>query len=600
MADLPHVFLSYRHKDGDQAWLDHLQGAFEEKLHAVATLWSDKELKAGQDWRKEIQEQIARATVGVFLASKDFFDSEFIMNEEFGPLLAKYESGRSIDGRTAQLLIVPIGSDFSAEYEKSKLPFQLVLRPEEALPDAPEGDGLEELVSRVVDEIWRSLDEPWYELTRCAERYEIKRLLSQKPWTRAYEAQVRGGLEQNVVIKTVSGEHERWEFYSNLSQARDLTDTVNMVTVLDADFDPPEPYYYVMQHVSAGSLDSHWQSRRLNWDQVRSILLKTGRAITAAWRRSNSFRDNFFFDLTPSHVMVENLGDHLEPYLSVIGRPRWGGSRLLDFIEASCIEEEHLAEAMAYLLPEDFVDFDRTATYEESHVYLLGLLGHNLLEGRLPKDLDPVELRETSSGQAPTREAIRAMFEVKRLVDTEADPMVPAGERSDPGWGEQEFFKVVLDKMLSCDPQYRFDTVDHALDALDDPLWYALDQVDRSLRRCLQREDFISAFYEKFFDKHGEARKLFETLPDASVESDAWPRHRRKVSSAAHHLFAYFRRFSDHRATHEDRAAASAPLEYLAVNHKARLDLRQSEVGVEVQPEWFDLRRDRRRVRPHQ
>lgn len=82
------IFISYSHED--TKWLKMLivHLAPLERIGMVER-WDDTRTKAGEDWRGKITEAIAAARAAVLLVSAYFMASEFIMNNEVPPLLAR-------------------------------------------------------------------------------------------------------------------------------------------------------------------------------------------------------------------------------------------------------------------------------------------------------------------------------------------------------------------------------------------------------------------------------------------------------------------------------------------------------------------------------
>jgi internalin A len=50
--------------------------------------WSDKEIRSGKPWKKEIQKALEQAQAAVLLVSPEFIASDFIHENELPPLLA--------------------------------------------------------------------------------------------------------------------------------------------------------------------------------------------------------------------------------------------------------------------------------------------------------------------------------------------------------------------------------------------------------------------------------------------------------------------------------------------------------------------------------
>ncbi|MCZ7361108.1 MAG: toll/interleukin-1 receptor domain-containing protein, partial [Candidatus Methanoperedens sp.] len=77
----PSVFISYSHKD--EIWKDRLVthlGVLEQE--GLLDLWDDRRIGAGEDWEREIQKAMAKASVAVLLISADYLNSKFILGEE--------------------------------------------------------------------------------------------------------------------------------------------------------------------------------------------------------------------------------------------------------------------------------------------------------------------------------------------------------------------------------------------------------------------------------------------------------------------------------------------------------------------------------------
>jgi internalin A len=86
-----HVFISYAHKDETlRSELDtHLKLL---QRQGVITVWHDRQIDAGDEWKREIDENLERADIILLLVSADFIASDYCYITEGKRALERHES----------------------------------------------------------------------------------------------------------------------------------------------------------------------------------------------------------------------------------------------------------------------------------------------------------------------------------------------------------------------------------------------------------------------------------------------------------------------------------------------------------------------------
>jgi internalin A len=106
----PQIFISYSHADAE--WLKKLQTHLKPLVrNQKIDPWDDTRIRPGQDWRQEINQALAQATIAILLVSPNFLASDFIADHELPPLLdAAQQKGLTI-------LWIPISASSASETE---------------------------------------------------------------------------------------------------------------------------------------------------------------------------------------------------------------------------------------------------------------------------------------------------------------------------------------------------------------------------------------------------------------------------------------------------------------------------------------------------
>jgi hypothetical protein len=92
------IFISYSHLDEEEKneLLRHLSVLRHQELF---DLWSDDRIKVGEPWKTEIEDALIRARVAILLVTKNFLNSDFILNQEVPEILEHHKQ---------ELTIIPV------------------------------------------------------------------------------------------------------------------------------------------------------------------------------------------------------------------------------------------------------------------------------------------------------------------------------------------------------------------------------------------------------------------------------------------------------------------------------------------------------------
>jgi TIR domain-containing protein/D-alanyl-D-alanine carboxypeptidase-like protein len=118
------VFISYSHMD--KKWRDDLDTRLKPYLRGGPIVsWSDEQITAGSKWFNDIKSALADTKVAILLVSPDFLASDFIIENELGPLLKEADRGG------VKILWVPVRA--SAYKETALRNYQAVIDPSKPL-----------------------------------------------------------------------------------------------------------------------------------------------------------------------------------------------------------------------------------------------------------------------------------------------------------------------------------------------------------------------------------------------------------------------------------------------------------------------------------
>jgi len=145
------VFISYSHADGAHQGMlkKHLQPLVREGKIAI---WTDGEIKPGEDWAREIATALGKADIIMLLVSIDFLNSDYCYNEEMNEAVERHNRGAArvvpVIVRPCQWTVAPFAKLQALPKKDSKvLPVVLFSNEEEAY------DSIASSLRTIVDEM---------------------------------------------------------------------------------------------------------------------------------------------------------------------------------------------------------------------------------------------------------------------------------------------------------------------------------------------------------------------------------------------------------------------------------------------------------------
>lgn len=139
------IFISYSHQDKKylERLLTHIKVL--KRWNNNYEVWSDKNIRAGDNWKLEIEKALDETSIALLLVSTDFLASDFVMNDELPKILQ-----RSRDEGT---LVIPIILSHCMFEESNLSLFQAANNPQEPLSNLSDAE-----VDKVFVDLLRQLN----------------------------------------------------------------------------------------------------------------------------------------------------------------------------------------------------------------------------------------------------------------------------------------------------------------------------------------------------------------------------------------------------------------------------------------------------------
>lgn len=517
------IFVSYSHHDS--AWRERLFDEYLRTTFGDCRVWTDAQIRAGEQWNDEIERRLNNSCVAVLLVSERFLKSKFIMEREFPTILARARSA------ALRVVWVPIAIQRDALSGRPELAeMQAATSFDDVLPgeprDCPDGM-LQRVREHIRHQMLMAVDPVGAEAANLLRhRYEMGHWLGGGTLAAVYEARDRV-LQRKVAIKVLKDKSQRDAFMADVRDAIRTSEEPNFVNIYDV-ADDDRSAYCVVRHVQGRNLQAVMADypRGLPLATLRKLMLRITRAICCAHALGVTHGN-----LKPSNILVD---ERMEPFILPVGRRRDRARderRVVELLDQMARAKEagepvadHLLEDLAYLVPDHFGDPFEPVDPKRADQYMLGLLIHEMATGQRPMTLpDPGRL------WADGRSAFRPLAPISALR-----PLCP-----------QRIVALVA-RMADRRPVRRLEDLQEVLD--DPELGCDLNLVlaRDSYRRCAAQrgfdDHFFAWFYAEFLRLYPPAEVFFRTFTP-----EAWQRQHSMLKEAVLLLLA-FRQQNDGQA----------------------------------------------------
>jgi serine/threonine protein kinase len=304
-------------------------------------------------------------------------------------------------------------------------------------------------------------------------------------------------------------------------------------------------------------------------DNVK-IITTIVKAIVRAKKRKNLTIS--YGNIKPSNIIID---DHYEPFISPFNLSESLDTStilqrlqmlLLELDDSNELKKKEYLEELAYLFPETFIQYSVNGSSPDKNAqYMLGLLAYELFTGQLPPSLEKLEdlleeyYKPKNDSEVLKKEKSKFIELANEIIGNLEKQVYKVFENRSESLNADKnpitsknpacpksFEKVIL-KMMSPDPDDRYETLEDALNLFDN-VDITLNIVKDSYTNCASNEEFdenfFSHFYGRLTEKCPDAGKMFTNL----ITKEQWERQHQLLKQAVLLLFAYYehdKRFFD-------------------------------------------------------
>ncbi|HKH59615.1 MAG TPA: TIR domain-containing protein [Flavitalea sp.] len=494
------IFISYRRDDTQDAvnWLyEKLKDRFGENVLFMDT----GSIDPGDSWPTEIERSLEEAEVFLVLIGTQWLTKGI---DEFGRRRIDNENDwvrREIEiALKSNKIIHPILVDGGKMPPSNALPSSIQLlsnkQAYELKVTAAGNSGIDNLLLLLSKTLDKNPFDPIKESLEkvLVRKYRVMKEIGSGVMTKVYLAH-DSFLDRYVAIKVLQDSEHKDSFIDTIKSAAKMVEYIsNSVQILEAT--EKDPVHVILSYLQGGTLRQkieESEGRGLSLTEVHKQLLEIGDALVKAHEAGITH-----CNVKPSNIILSING---EPYLSsMCTLPKVSVRAILNkFLpENYDPEKSYYRENLCYLPPEifepNYFGISEKHKYEKMDQYMLGLLGYDLLAGRIPDTV--------STHSELKRDGVKAFKSLEKIGNLRKECPGKLAE--------------IIHKMTSINPGDRYPKLEDAVKEMRNVSFDAIEIAKDSYTRCISHtipdNEFFRVFYSELIRISDEAAERFKGM----------------------------------------------------------------------------------------
>ncbi|HAP58094.1 MAG TPA: hypothetical protein DCR93_00795 [Cytophagales bacterium] len=488
------IFLSYRRTDSQDAtrWLYE---KLEEKFGANLLFMDLEGIESGELWDDSIRENAEKADIMLAIIGPDWAAPQKDAPEVSRLMDAKDWVRKELEiALNQEQKLIPVVLHEATLPEKDKLPPSLhsLHRIQQFKLDTASSGDVEALIKEI-EARFQKLEnqDPLLEQVQniLPSNYTIDGFIDSGSRSRVYKAR-DNYLDRWVAVKVLKPSVDVPEFVENLKEGTVMDTKLPHFVHIYGAYTDKTPVFAITNYLEGGTLRQligQKEGQHFHLKDVLTILLRIGKVLAKGHEMGITHGN-----LKPSNIL---LNESNEAYISSLSRRKnHSATAIIESLETK-YDSPGLGfemEDVGYIAPE-ILDSEPLVSQGDLpktvDQYMLGLLGYELLTGKLPTPLVPESISDTLG--------LKPKLAHAPIEDYRSDCLVTLAN--------------IIMKMIAYYPDERYGSLKEMMADLSkvsvEPLEIAKDSYSRCLAQQGSPTQFFKAFYKRFVASSESAKK---------------------------------------------------------------------------------------------